>query len=456
MILSILVFDYSWKIKCLNQKVRPVVQYLIQIVHKTISEIHSPNFLSLHRKKPTDFTRNRALTFPRMISFMLNMVNGSLQTELSRFFSIINDEQSTPLRVSTAAFSKARKKISFTAFTALNDQLINAFNHSSAMKRWHGFRLLAVDGSVTRLPPSKELLDHFGKTRQISSTPAVRISQLYDIKNKLTVDLQVDPYATGEREQALKHLQKTAVNDLILYDRGYPAVWFFKYHFLKGIDFCSRVTVDSSNIVKDFLASGKYDDILEFPCTEKSLRRCRKDGLSVAPIKIRLIRVDLPSGTPEILLTSLTDQNKYPSESFADLYHQRWDIEEDFKRLKSRLTIENFSGSTVDAILQDIHAKVLTKNITALAIMDAEEIRISEIGVRKQKYTYKINWSHALGQIKNNIVRLILKLANSSLSQQIIFSISRVLSVCRHGRHFKRTRRKMNKLKYPMAYKRNC
>ena len=157
------------------------------------------------------------------------------------------------------------------------------------------------------------------------------------------------------------------------------------------------------------------------------------------------------------MLTSLIDQDKHSSESFADLYHQRWDIEEDFKRLKSRLTIENFSGSTVDAILQDIHAKVLTKNITALAIMGAEELRASEeVTERKQKHTYKVNWSHALGQIKNNIVRLILKIANNSLNKQIILSISRVVSVCRNGRHFNRIRRKMNKLKYPMAYKRNC
>ena len=213
------------------------------------------------------------------------------------------------------------------------------------------------------------------------------------------------------------------------------------------------MTVDSSNVVKEFLRSGKYDDILEFPCMEKSLRRCRKDGLPINPIKIRLIRIDLPSGIPEILLTSLIDPTQYPSEIFADLSQQRWDIEEDYKRLKSRLTVENFSGTTIDAILQDIHAKVLTKNIAALAILEAENLNDQKLSGSKQKHRYKINWSYALGQIKHNIVRLILGLANNRLSEQIIVSISRVLSVCRKDRQFKRSRRKMNKLKYPMAYK---
>ncbi|MFT6903170.1 MAG: hypothetical protein ACJAXS_003393 [Colwellia sp.] len=70
---------------------------------------------------------------------------------------------------------------------------------------------------------------------------------------------------------ALKHLNKTQTGDLVVYDRGYPAVWFYKYHRLKNVDFCMRI-VRSSNIVKAFLASGKYSDIVDFPCIEKSLQ----------------------------------------------------------------------------------------------------------------------------------------------------------------------------------------
>jgi hypothetical protein len=85
-------------------------------------------------------------------------------------------------------------------------------------------------------------------------------------------------------------------------------------------------------------------EIIDFPCTEKSLRRCRKDGLSTESIKLRLVRVDLSTGTTEILITSLIDEATFPTSIFADLYQQRWDVEEDYKVMKSRLNIENFSG----------------------------------------------------------------------------------------------------------------
>jgi len=78
---------------------------------------------------------------------------------------------------------------------------------------------------------------------------------------------------------ALKHLNKGKTGDLVVYDKGYPAVWFYKYHKLKNVDFCMCI-VKSSNVVKAFLESGKYSDVVDFPCTEKSLRRCRKDKIS--------------------------------------------------------------------------------------------------------------------------------------------------------------------------------
>ena len=60
-----------------------------------------------------------------------------------------------------------------------------------------------------------------------------------------------------------------------------------------------------------------------------------------------------------------TDQ-QYPHDVFADLYHLRWPVEEDYKILKCRLEVENFAGKSVHSIYQDFHAKVLMKNLTAV------------------------------------------------------------------------------------------
>jgi hypothetical protein len=428
---------------------------LIQIVQIITSKIHSYEFLVRHRKNKSDFTRNRTLTFPRLISFLMNAVNGSIQSELSRFFQVLEDAPVALTQVTTAAFSKARKKLSHHAFIELNHTLIEEFYKRYDYKRWHGFRLLAVDGSVTQLPTSDALWDYFGQARITSKKSAVRLSQLYDVNNKLTVDLKVDAHAIGERNLALQHLKLTQKGDMIIYDRGYPAVWFFKYHYLQGVDFCARAMTDSSNILKEFVASKENSLVRDFPCTEKTLRRCRKDGLSTESVRIRLVKVQLSSGDIEVLLTSLLDEEKYPSELFGDLYHRRWGIEEDYKVMKSRLNIENFSGLTPEAVFQDIYAKTLTKNMAALTIIEAEKVEQAR-DTSHRKYRYKINVTQTLSQLKDNIVRFMMHKANPDLTRRLVQKISTLLVPFRPHRKFERNTNRMHLKKYPMAYKRVC
>lgn len=423
-----------------------------QIVRKLSQILHSPEFVAQHRKHPCDFTRNRSLTFPRLITFLLNTLNGSAHSELSRFFQAVEGSSIAHQSVTAAAFCKARKKFSHTAFKALNAELVKTFYDSAPTKTWKGFRLLAVDGSVIQTPNSDALLKHYGKTNQHSYNPAARVSQLYDVKNELTIDLQVDAHRVGEREQAVKHLNYANANDLIIYDRGYAAVWLFVLHKMKNINYCSRVTLDSHNLIKEFIKTGKQEETMLFPCTEKTLRRCRKEKWPTDPIKIRLIRIELPTGEAEVLMTSLLDQERYPHQCFNKLYQQRWAIEEDYKVLKSRMDIENFSGYSVEAILQDIHAKTLTKNIAAVGIHEAENLKKKRCQHRKKRY--RINVTYALFQLKDNIVRFLLSEPPPDIFQRFIIKIATIVDARRPERSFTRDKIRKNWKKYNMAYKR--
>jgi len=166
------------------------------------------------------------------------------------------------------------------------------------------------------------------------------------------------------------------------------------------------------------------------------------------------VRVDLPSGKPEVLVSSLTDLQAYPTALFADLYHQRWGVEEDYKVLKSRLNIENYSSVSVEGVLQDLHAKLLTKNLAASAIHDAK------LKIKKPKnnrvYKYKINFTFVINQLKDNVVRFIIRLAELELYELLISKISKNLSVIRPDRKFFRQDRRNKTNKYPMNYKRMC
>ena len=153
-------------------------------------------------------------------------------------------------------------------------------------------------------------------------------------------------------------------------------------------------------------------------------------------------------------MTSLLDKETYPYAIFKDLYHQRWGVEEDYKLMKSRLTIENFSGVSVEAVLQDIHAKLLTKNIAAVAIFEADKVKDEKY--KHRKHHYKINFTYTLSQLKDNMVRFLLCSAPHNLSRLLIEKISTVVDAYRPDRSFIRIdkRNRWNRPKYNMAYKR--
>ncbi len=89
-------------------------------------------------------------------------------------------------------------------------------------------------------------------------------------------------------------------------------------------------------------------------------------------VKIRIIRFQISDGNNEILITNIFDKN-FTIDNFAKLYHMRWTIEEKYDDLKNKLEIENFSGNSNIAVLQDFYATIFLNNIASIMTLDCEE-----------------------------------------------------------------------------------
>jgi hypothetical protein len=115
--------------------------------------LNSFSFIDRYRLSQTAFIRNRTLSFPTLILYLLNLRQHSNQTELDQFFKLINKEKEASQVVTKSAFFQARKQLSYKAFIELNRQIIDTtYKSYDHLKTWRGFRLCAVDGSSIRLP----------------------------------------------------------------------------------------------------------------------------------------------------------------------------------------------------------------------------------------------------------------------------------------------------------------
>ena len=228
----------------------------------------------------------------------------------------------------------------------------------------------------------------------------------------------------------------TRANDLLLYDRGYPAFWLFSLHRQEQRHFCARMPLDFSTEVTDFVASGKRSKVVVFSPGAKARKQCQRYGLSCEPIARRLIRVKLKNGEVEVLATSLLDEYAYPTAWFKHLYHLRWGVEEGYKREKCRVEIENFSGLSAQVIKQDFHAKIFVLNLTAILTWVAQAIADRLYKARKRPY--RVNFTNALSKIKDNIVRLFLVDSARHLLTPLVLAMAGSVEAVRPNRSYPR------------------
>ncbi|MCL5029551.1 MAG: IS4 family transposase [Bacteroidetes bacterium] len=313
-------------------------------------------------------------------------------------------------RVTNSAFTQARKKLSHKAFVELNEQQTKYFYDNVDYKRWNSFRLVAVDGSTLIVPKNEETIKEFGQfTHSPKTTPVVmaRASQAYDPLNKITIDTVISPLSVGELDLAASHIKKADVNDLYLFDRGYNAFWLFSMILSKGSNFCARINIRNWKAAHMLIESGLKEKVyIKYP-SEKAISKSKELDLSVEPIVVRFISIDLDNSDKEVLATSLLDFEKYPYELFEDLYHNRWQIEESYKIMKSRVEMENFTGKSPEEIKQDFHARTFTQNLAAiLAFPVHEEVKENN---KDKKYEYQINWTQAIAKMKDSVVLLFIR-----------------------------------------------
>jgi len=415
--------------------------------------ITSPEFIARYRQSNTDFTRKRKMPFHFLIVFLLNALRGSYQDQLDRFFKILFRLDVADRVISKAALTKARMKLKYQAFVELNHHLNTFLEKNFNPKTWFDFRLLVIDACLVRLPRCEDIAKHFGiwKVRQGRPSPMARISQLYDTLNKVTVDALIKPKHIGERDLAAQHLLNIMPTDLVLLDRGYPAWWLFALITSLDAHFCARISSTKWKIVRSFFQSNAKESIVFMPPPITSINTAKQMKLDLRPLKLRLIRIE-NAGKTQILITSLTDTNLYPYEVFADLYHKRWPVEEDYKTIKCRIEMENFSGQSALSVYQDFHSKVFLKNLVSVLALPVNNVLTNSTTSRK--YDYQINFTQAISKSKD-VIALLFQKTTSKLTQ-LIKSLQdiflKTIEPIRPGRKYPR-RHTVSSRKYFLNYK---
>ncbi len=402
----------------------------------------------LYRRRPEDFTRERKLSFQGLVLFLINLSKKSLGVELSHYFQLLGKKVGSGC--SKSAFSQSRQKLEGKFFQDWNGVLIQEYytGNDERVKRWEGFRLQVVDGSTLYLVDTPAVREFYGvHNNQKTEVPMGRIVWGYDPLNELVLWSELNAYATSETPVAIQHLKDTAEDIVSLYDRGFP--WFaLLYESVRlGKHFVVRCPLKWNKAVEAFVDSDQESALVEWNANWKARRYLSGQGKNLAPetrIRVRLVKVRLPTGALEILATSLYDERRYPTQTFGNLYALRWGTETFADRLKNKLQVEIFSGHRPETIPQDFYAMMFVANLQSLLCSAGEE-ELKKVNPRR-KYTYQINRNVSLGLMKDRLVELFLSAQPEEILQQLQQEFSQHLEPVRPGRSFPRSKEKHRRL----------
>jgi hypothetical protein len=339
-----------------------------------LQSIRSVDFVHCHRLSPKDFTRNRCLSFVKVMAFLLKMAKKSLQIECNFFAELLGEEDS----VTKQAMSKARKKIGISAFQQLHADLVKDHYEDNPYHLWKGYRVFGGDGSTMQLPNERDTPLFFGD--YFEHVTLARVFQYVELTTDTLVAPCVMPYSISENAIAKITLQDLVDRmrsygqnkQLYIYDRGFPSHRFAIQHLELNVDFLFRLPLQFNPKIDEIAAQRQEADF------EIEIKRPDAD------YRARVVIRYLSSGQPLILLTSLVS-GEFSSEDIVEAYRLRWRSEESYKFQKLLLQLENYTGRTAQTALQDYWSVVFIATAMNLFFLEKEEEIHKEEGGEKTR-----------------------------------------------------------------------
>ena len=342
------------------------------------------------------FTRIRKMPLQDLLFTMINRKGLTLALELRNYMKLAHPGVS----ISKPGYLKQRMKLNPDAFLELYKYHNRNFYADSIFSTYKDHLILAADGSDINIPTTAETLKLYGSASRKNTKPQAQIGLgcIYDVMNRMILESDCNKVKFNEMRLAEKQMER--IPETI---GSIPYVDKSRIRHYEGTPYGERMK-------------------------------------ELGEISLRMVKILLENGSLEVLATNLS-QTEFHTEEIKELYHMRWGIETAYETLKSRLQLENFTGTKPILLLQDIYSTIYLSNLVEDIILDAERELDQKEANRKHKMM--INQTVSIGILKNDLIYILLETdgqKKNMLFQQIYEDISKNLVPIRPDRHYTRTK----------------
>ena len=278
--------------------------------------------------------------------------------------------------VASSALTQARARLGAEPMEWLFLRSAEEWAHRSADgDRWRGLALYGVDGTTLRVADTVENRDHFGgqdsgrheggRDERMSGYPLMRLVVVMALRSHLLAAATFGPFGVDERVYAASLWSTVPDRSLVLVDRHHLNAGVLVPLTKNGVDRNWMTRAKSNTTFKTIRRLGPGDELVEFKVSGKARK---KDPSLPTHFDARVVRYQKKGYQPQLLITSLVDEKRYPAADIRALYHERWEVELGFDEIKTHMLdrLETIRSKSPSAVTQETWGVLIAYNLIRL------------------------------------------------------------------------------------------
>jgi hypothetical protein len=300
--------------------------------------------------------------------------------------------------VSNSSYCEARARLPLAGVAELVERVCCECHRCMESAAWLGRRVLMADGTGTLTPDAPALQAAWPQSseqRPGCGFPAIKLLGLLDLATGMIVHLTVMRLRVQEFSQLAGPHAALRGGDVLLADRGFCSFWHlamlaaravdavFRMHQRQLVDFtpgraCGGGGGPGQPRSRFIRRLGHEDQIVEWqrPPVRPTWMTPEQFAAMPAALRVRELRYRVAARRGYrtrvvTVATTLLEATRYPKREIARLYGLRWEIETDFRHLKTTLRMEHLKCRSVDGVRKELMIYVLVYNLVRAAMTAA-------------------------------------------------------------------------------------
>ena len=277
--------------------------------------------------------------------------------------------------ITEEAFCMARSALPMRFFRGLFGAFLQRQEAAQTGRwRWHGKRLLALDGTLVRLSAVETLRQAYPPPRNergASKYPQALLVGLVGLWSGLCYRFVLVPQPQAEQWCACWLTRYLQHDDLLLADRNFTSYEILARVFKRGANLLFRLPHNRFHkLPRRPTNSGRRNEwLLDLKLPAALRKRCPH---LPTVLTVRVLEYQIRGYRVSWLITSLIDAQAYPYAEVVHLYHQRWNQETIHREWKYTLQLSNLRSHTPQGILKEVFVQLTLNN--AIRAMQAEAL----------------------------------------------------------------------------------